>query len=95
MTKVKSRTNRAKDMFAGYAEMLNDMFLPTPIRMSEVPLMLSPNKRNECVNDYMDLLKAIDYLDGRQFIKVRKFQNGTNSKKKTNKKSTKKGANKT
>ena len=103
MTKVKSRTNRAKDMFAGYAEMLNDMFLPTPIRMSEVlaksstdfvPLMLSPNKRNECVNDYMDLLKAIDYLDGRQFIKVRKFQNGTNSKKKTNKKSTKKGANK-
>lgn len=94
MTKVNSRTNRAKDMFAGYAELLNDTFLPTSIRSSEVlakastnfiPIMLSPNRKNECVNEYMDLLKAIDYLNGKQFVKVKRYQDGASVKKSSKK----------
>lgn len=85
MTKVQSRTTRTKDMFQGYTELLGDTFLPISIRSSEpiarasasfVPIMLSPNKKNEAVNEYIDLLKGIDYLNGRQFIKVKRYQEG-------------------
>lgn len=93
MTKVQSRTTRSKDMFAGYSDLLGDeMFLPVSIRLSEplgrssanfIPIMLpGGDKRNEAVNEYIDLLKAIDFLNGKQFINVKRYQEGTGNKKK-------------
>ena len=89
-TRVQNRTTRTKMMLAGYEEQLGDIFLPTSIRASEViarantsfvPIMMSPDKKNECINEYIDLLKSIDYLDGKQFRKVKRYQEGTSQKK--------------
>ena len=82
MTRVQSRTTRFREMTNGYTQLLGDIFLPIYIKSSEVvgrantsftPLLFT-DRKCETINEYISLLQALDYLNGEQFMRVKKYQ---------------------
>ena len=89
LTRVNPRTNRYKEMKAGYEQLLGDVFLNSYIRTNEsmgkansymVPIILF-DKRCEVIEDYINVMIEIGLLDTNDwhYLELRKYIRG-NSK---------------
>lgn len=84
ITKADVRTTRFKQIKKGYEEMLGDKFIPAVIRkyesIGQSSTMFEPllkwDKKCPAIDDYLELCKLEDWIDGKHYRTLRKYLKG-------------------